>query len=156
MATVGKDLGLITAGTSNHFNSMTIMYGAVGMIWSKDVYFAFIKPERYTWDFIKNNDYFTVSYFPKEMSSIHKVFGYESGRNIDKIKKTGLTPVIIDQSISFEEAEEIYVCKKIYVKQMDRNEEPEDVIKKYNDPNDIIYGESHYMVIGEIVKHIVK
>ena len=76
MANVGKDLALISAGSSENFNAMTIMYGAVGMIWSKNAYFSFIKPERYTFDFIKANEYFTVSYFPKEFNKIHKIFGF--------------------------------------------------------------------------------
>lgn len=154
MANVGKELALLTAGTANNFNSLTIMYGAVGMIWSKNVYFAFIKPERYTWEFVKNNDYFTVAYFPKEYNGIHKIFGYKSGRDTDKVKEAGLTPEFLEHGISFNEASEIFVCKKIYMKQMDRNEEPADVVAMYNDPNNIIYGESHYMIIGEIVEHI--
>lgn len=156
MANVGKELALLTAGTRDNFNGLTIMYGAIGMIWSKNTYFAFIKPERYTWEFVKNNDYFTVSYFPQELNEIHKVFGYESGRDTDKVKKTGLTPEFLKQGISFKEASEIFVCKKIYMKQMDREEEPEDVIAMYNDPDNLIYGESHYMVIGEIIEHIIR
>ena len=47
MANVGKELGLLTAGTAGHFNSLTVMYGAEGMIWSKPAYFAFIKPSSF-------------------------------------------------------------------------------------------------------------
>lgn len=156
MANVGKELALLTAGNPEHFNALTIMYGAVGMIWSKDAYFAFIKPERYTWKFIKDSDYFTVSYFPKELNNIHSVFGYKSGRDLDKVKETGITPEFLENGITFKEASEVYVCKKIYMRQMDRNEEPADVRAMYNDPNNIIYGESHYAIIGEIVNHIVR
>ena len=35
MANVGKELGLLTAGTQDHFNSLTVMFGAEGMIWGK-------------------------------------------------------------------------------------------------------------------------
>lgn len=156
VANVGKELALLTAGTKEHFNSLTVMYGAVGMIWSKNAYFAFIKPERYTWEFVKDSDYFTVAYFPQELNGIHKVFGFKSGRDTDKVKETGLTPEFPEHGISFKEASEVYVCKKIYMKQMDRNEEPDDVVAMYNDPDNIIFGESHYMVIGEIVDHIIR
>lgn len=156
MANVGKELALITAGTADNFNAMTIMYGAIGMIWSKNAYFTFIKPERYTWQFIRDNDYFTVCYFPKNMDGIHKVFGYKSGRDTDKLKETGITPEVLEHGIGYKEACEIYVCKKIYMKQMDRTEEPADVKAMYDDPKNIIYGESHYAVIGEIVDHIVR
>ena len=156
LAKVGSELALISAGTPEKFNSMTIMFGAIGMIWSKKAYFAFIKPERYTFDFIKDSEYFTVSYFPKEFNKIHKIFGYKSGREIDKIQETGITPEFIDNGITFTEANEIYICKKIYFKQMDKDFEPEDVVAQYNDPKNIIFGECHYALIGEIEKHIVR
>lgn len=155
-AQVGKELGIFTAGTQDHFNGCTVMYGAHGMIWSKDAYFAFIKPERYTWQFVKESDYFTVSYFPKELNSIHKVYGFKSGRDIDKAKEAGITPEFLEHGIGYKEANEIFVCKIIYVDQMKRDKEPADVVAKYDDPKDIIYGESHYMIIGEVVDHIVR
>ena len=101
-------------------------------------------------------DYFTVSYFPKEFNKIHKIFGFKSGRDMDKIAATGITPEFIDNAITFKEANEFFLCKKIYFKQMDKNFEPADVVAKYSDPKDIIYGESHYALIGEIEKHIVR
>ncbi len=156
MANVGHELALITAGTPDNFNACTVMYGGIGMIWSKDTYFAFVKPERYTWEFVNSSDYFTVAYFPKEMNGIHKVYGYQSGRDVDKVKETGITPEILEHGIGYKEASEIYVCKKIYMKQMDRSLEPADVIAKYDNPDDLIYGECLYAVIGEIVDHIVR
>lgn len=146
----------MSAGTPENFNAMTIMYGAVGMIWSKSAYFAFVKPERYTFEFVQASDYFTVSFFPKEYNKIHKVFGFKSGREYDKIKATGLTPEFIENGITFKEANEIFICKKIYMKQMDKNFEPADVVAQYADPKNLIFGESHYAVIGEIENHIIR
>lgn len=156
MANVGRELSLITAGTPEHFNALTARYGAVGMIWMKDSYFAFIKPERYTWEFIRDNDYFTVSYFPKEMDGIHQVFGHKSGRDTDKVKETGITPEFLEHGVTFKEAYEVFVCKKMYMKQMDKEEMPEEALAKYADPTNLLYGEAHYLVIGEIVEHIVR
>ncbi len=156
MANVGKELGIFTAGTSAHYNGCTVMYGADGMIWGKDVYFAFIKPERYTWQFVKENGYFTVSYFPKERNDIHKIYGFKSGRDMNKEKAAGITAEVLTDydAITYWEANDIYVCKIIYVDQMKRDKEPADVVAQYNDPTNIIYGESHYMIIGEIVQRI--
>ncbi len=157
MAQVGKELGIFTAGNAEDHNGCTVMYGAEGMIWSKNAYFSFIKPERYTWEFVKNSDYFTVSYFPKEINNdVHKIYGYKSGKDMDKAKAAGITPEVLEHGIGYKEAKEIYVCKIIYVDQMKRELEPADVVAKYNNPNDIIYGESHYMIIGEIIDHIVR
>lgn len=156
MANVGHELALITAGSAEHFNACTVMYGAIGMIWSKNAYFAFVKPERHTWEFIKDSDYFTMAYFPKEFNGIHQIFGYRSGRDMDKVKETGITPEFLEHGIGYKEASEIYVCRKLYMKQMDRSLEPDDVIAMYDDPDNIIHGECHYAIIGEIVDHIVR
>ena len=156
MAVVGKDCALITAGTPERFNSLTVRYGAIGMIWKKDVYIAFIKPERYTWSFVRDNAYFTVSFFPKEYSRIHEVFGFRSGRDTDKVKLTGITPEFLENGITYREANEVYVCKKLYMRQMARSEEPEEILAMYDDPRHIIFGETHYAVIGEITEHIVR
>ena len=99
MADVGKDLALLTAGTREKFNSLTIMYGAKGMIWGKNAYFAFIKPERFTWEFINSNNYFTVSYFPPELDYIHKIFGFKSGRYADKAIEEVKEKLILDKEI---------------------------------------------------------
>lgn len=156
MAEVGRELSLITAGTPERFNSLTARYGAVGMIWMKDSYFAFIKPERYTWEFIRDQEYFTVSYFPKEYDGIHQVFGHQSGRDVDKAQLTGITPEFLPHGVTYREAYEVYVCRKMYMRQMDRALIPEDAIAKYEDPTNLLYGETHYVVIGEIVEHIVR
>ncbi|MBQ9896812.1 MAG: hypothetical protein IJQ63_09095 [Synergistaceae bacterium] len=155
MADVGKDLALLTAGTREKFNSLTIMYGAKGMIWGKNAYFAFIKPERFTWEFINSNNYFTVSYFPPELDYIHKIFGFKSGRYADKVKEAGLTPEFLTHGISFQEAREVFECRKIYMKQFDRSDIPSEILAKYDDPNDIIHGQCHYQIIGEIINHII-
>ncbi|MGI6211405.1 MAG: flavin reductase [Anaerovoracaceae bacterium] len=156
MAKVGKELGIFTAGTKEHHNGCTVMYGAEGMIWSKPVYFAFIKPERYTWEFVKESDYFTVSYFPDEWNGIHKVYGYQSGRDIDKAKEAGITTEFLEHGIGYKEAREIYICRILYIEQLKKELEPADVAAKYDDPNDMIYGECHYMIIGEITDHIIR
>lgn len=156
MAVVGKDCALITAGTPERFNSLTVRYGAIGMIWKKDVYIAFIKPERYTWSFVRDSAYFTVSFFPETYQSIHRVFGFRSGRDTDKVKLTGITPEFLEYGITYREANEIYVCRKLYMRQMDRNEEPAEILAMYDDPEHIIHGETHYAVIGEITEHIVR
>ena len=154
MANVGHELALLVAGTPEDFNACTVMYGGIGMIWSRDAYFAFVKPERLTFDYVRDSDYFTVCYFPKEYASIHKVFGYESGRDVDKVAKTGIMPEFLEHGVAFQEASEVYVCKKIYLHQMDRESDPDFAVAKYDDPSDLIFGECHYALIGEIVEHI--
>ena len=116
MAQVGLDKALLTAGTEEKFNAMTIKNAVSGWVWSKEAFIAFVKPERYTWEFVRDSDYFTVSYFPKELDRIHQVFSRKSGRDTDKVKETGLTPEFLEKGITYQEASEIFVCKKRYMK----------------------------------------
>lgn len=46
--TIGKEWMLVTAGSKEHFNTMTASWGCVGWLWNKPVAVIFIRPERYT------------------------------------------------------------------------------------------------------------
>ena len=48
---IGSDWGLVTAGDSESFNTMTISWGGLGVLWNKPVAFTFIRPQRYTFEF---------------------------------------------------------------------------------------------------------
>ena len=110
-----KDWAIVTAGTKDKFNSMTISWGSMGTIWNKKVITIYIRPERYTYEFIKNNDYFTVSFYDNKYKDKLLVFGTKSGKDIDKVKETNFTPKYLDNSITYEEAKETFVCKKYTV-----------------------------------------
>ena len=58
---IGKEWMLITAGTEEKCNTMTASWGGVGVIWGKDVVTAYIRPQRYTKEFVDANDT-SVSY----------------------------------------------------------------------------------------------
>ena len=53
--TIGKEWMLVTAGTPEKFNTMTASWGGTGWLWNKPVAFVFIRPERYTYEFIEKN-----------------------------------------------------------------------------------------------------
>ena len=81
-----QDWGLVTAGTKEKFNSMTISWGGMGTLWGKPVITIYIKPSRYTMKFLTKENRFTVSFFPKELKrKIHSVMGGQSGRDLDKV-----------------------------------------------------------------------
>ena len=54
--TVGKEWMLITAGTPENFNMMTASWGGFGWLWNKPVAFIFVRPERFTFPLIEQND----------------------------------------------------------------------------------------------------
>lgn len=136
--TISKEWMLVTAGTKDKFNTMTANWGGAGFLWNRPVAFIFIRPERYTFDFIEQNDYLTLSFLGEEHKEIHKICGSKSGRDMDKVKATGLSPLFTENgSITFEQARLTFECKKLYA----------DLIKPGNfidkSITDRWYGESH-------------
>lgn len=142
---ISEEWMLVAAGDKDKFNMMTASWGFAGEMWGNDCMAAVIRPQRYTMEFINNSDYFTLSFYG-DNKDIHKICGSKSGRDTDKVKLTGLTPVFGDNTVYFEEARLVIVCKKQYVQQMKEecftDKEP---LRWYN--NDL-----HYMVIGKIEK----
>ena len=87
---IGKEWMLVTAGDESSDNTMTASWGGIGFLWNKPVVYVFIRPERYTFEFIEKSEYFTLSFLGEENRAIHKICGSKSGREVDKVKETGL------------------------------------------------------------------
>ncbi len=149
---IGKDWMLVTAGNEKNFNTMTASWGGIGVLWNKNVSFTFIRPSRYTFEFIDNNDYYTLSFFGGKMKNELTFCGRNSGRDVDKIKETGLTPVFDENTPYFKQADLVLVCKKLYKQLMTKESFIDTSIadKVYPD------GEFHCAFIGEIVKVLKK
>lgn len=146
-----KKWALLTAGESDRFNTMTISWGGLGTIWGKPVATVYVRTSRYTHDFMDANEFFTVSFYQEEYRQILGVLGSKSGRDMDKMKESGLTPVQAGESMSFKEAEVTLVCRKLFKQQLDVANMPEDVAKAMYE------GQApHDMYIGEIVNIIRK
>ncbi len=149
---IGKDWALVTSGDADKFNTMTVSWGGVGIMWGKPVTYTFIRPQRYTFEFMENNGYFTMSFFDEEQRDALKFCGSKSGRDYDKVKETGLTPAFTEDGVPyFEEAKLVLVCKKLYSQFL--NEESvvdADSVNKWYD-NDY-----HKMYVSEIVKVLAK
>lgn len=140
---------LISAGDENGYNMMTASWGFAGEMWGNDSVIAMIRPQRYTMKFVEENDYFTLSFYG-DKKDIHKVCGSQSGRDVNKTELTGLTPVFSDDTVYFEEARLVLICKKQYL----------DTLKKEcfidNEPLKWYDNDFHNMVIGKIEKVLIK
>ncbi len=143
---------LITAGNEESYNTMTASWGALGELWNKDVCFIFIRPQRYTYEFTEREDYFTVSIFGEEHRKALAFCGRYSGRDVDKAKETGLTPVKTEESMGFEESEITLLCKKLYIQDID----PKGFIDEAIDKACYSAKDYHRMYVGEILKVYVK
>lgn len=146
---IGKEWMLVTAGSKDGFNTMTASWGGMGWLWNKPVAFVFIRPERYTYEFIEKSDDLTLSFLGTENKKIHAICGSKSGRNTDKVKETGLIPVFTEQgNVLFEQARLSLECTKLYVDGIN----PESFIDKslIDTWYDESHGGFHQMYIVEI------
>ena len=105
---------LVTAGNAEKFNTMTVSWGSMGTLWNKPVVTVYVKPVRYTSEFLKAQDRFTVSFYGPEHKKALSLLGSRSGRDGDKVAESGLTPKFLENSVTFEEASRTFVLKKIY------------------------------------------
>lgn len=150
---IGKDWMLITSGSLDKgYNTMTASWGGMGVLWNKPVSFIFIRPQRYTYEFVEKNDRYTVSFFDENYRSALTFCGKNSGRDYDKAKETGLTPVEAGESVSFKEARLILVCKKLYLQDLKPDGFLFNNLISDNYPNK----DFHRMYVGEIEKAFIK
>ncbi len=114
---------MLTAGefAPGKFNSMTISWGSVGQIWNKTFFQIVVRPSRYTRGFLESGDYFTLCVLPESRKPALSLLGSKSGRDGDKIKASGLTPIAssLVPTPGYAEAELIIECKKMYWQDID-------------------------------------
>lgn len=119
---------LLSAGTEASFNTMTVSWGGLGWLWRGPAAFAFVRKDRYTYKFVEENDSFTLSFFaPGDCRDQLKLLGSRSGRDMDKMNGSGLTPVWLGGQPAFAQAQCVLVCKKLYQSQFDYNQLPPQV-----------------------------
>lgn len=109
---------LLTAGSfeAGHYNCMTVGWGSLGIMWSLPFVQVVVRPVRYTYQFMEQYDTFTVCAFPEKYAPALDLLGNKSGRDGDKIREAGLTPIAssLVAAPGFSEASLILECRKIY------------------------------------------
>ena len=146
-----RQWALLTAGTAGSYNAMTISWGGLGTLWGRPAATVYVKPVRYTHDFMEKCDYFTLSFYSDEYRNALNIMGSESGRDGNKDQKAGLTPVMLEHGVTYEEADVTLVCRKMYHQDTVRENMPQNIV-------DRIYTteEPHTMYIGEVIEIIRK
>ena len=149
---IGKDWMLITAGTPGSYNTMTASWGGVGVLWNRNVCFIFVRPTRYTYEFLEKNDPFSLSFFTDEWKKALSFCGSKSGRDVDKARETGLRPFAgKNKTTGFEQARLVIECKKLYYHDFDPDRFLDPSIEENYSKNDY-----HRMYVGEILSVNVK
>lgn len=144
-----KSWALLTAGSMDEKNAMTISWGSMGTLWGKPIVTVYVKPVRYTHSFMEKSDVFTVSFFPEAYRKALTLLGTKSGRDGDKIGEAGLHPVKAGEGVGYEEAKLTLVCKKIYTLPFDRAAIPQEAIHAFYETE-----EPHTMFVGEVLQII--
>ena len=148
---IGDDWMLITAGTKDDFNTMTASWGTCGVLWNRPVAVCFIRPQRYTFQFMEKHDFYTLCFFSEEHREILQYCGSHSGRKVDKIARTGLKPLLTaNGNVYFEQARLMLECRKLYA---DRIDPDRFIIPEIRDS---VYPgrDYHKFYIGEIISCI--
>ena len=110
---IGEQWMLITAGTPEKCNTMTASWGGLGVIWNAPAATCYIRPQRYTKEFVDREDFFTLAFFGEESRKALQLCGSKSGRDIDKVKECGFTVKAAECGAPyFEQAQLVSLGKK--------------------------------------------
>ena len=112
---------LLTAGTPDDFNTMTIGWGMIGSFWTHSAVTVYVRESRYTKEFMDKYDSFSVCFFNRDAHEDLKYLGTTSGRDTDKLANTKLTPITIDNTVCFEESRLILTCTKVASTKIDND-----------------------------------
>lgn len=142
---------LVCAGNQEKFNMMTASWGGLGHLYNKPVTFCFINPTRHTYQLLEDNDTYTLCFFTEAYREALNYCGTHSGKNEDKVKGSGLTPMLTPSgSTAYSEAWMIIECKKLVAQSFS----PEII---FNPETKSKWGEArHKMFIGEILNVWIK
>ena len=146
---IGKEWMLISAGDESNFNTMTASWGAIGFYTNQPTVTIFVRPERYTYEFIENSDKFTLTFLGEGYRDELMTLGRKSGRDCDKIALSGLTTTFTENgNPTFKEGRIVLECRKIYGQMMaeDNFVDQENYEKWYGGE----HGGLHKMYIGVI------
>ena len=157
MTTIAKEWMLVTAGNeARGYNTMTASWGHLGSIWGHGgglpTATVYLRPQRYTKEFVDREELFTLSVFPEEYKKDLGYLGRVSGRDEDKVSRTRLTPVFDEDTTYFAQAKLVLVCRKLYRGPLTEDGFVEKAILDEHYPN----RDLHDFYIGEIIKVLVQ
>ena len=149
---------VLSVGDKNKYNSMLITWGSLGVAWKKAIFTVYVKPETYTHEFMEKYDIFTVSFIKGQIYNDFILYGTLSGREFDKEKVSGSHIKFLDDGgITFEEASEVFVCRKLVASHFNEDEVDKSIIDLYQSNLEVYKTtKPHSIYIGEIIGHYLK
>jgi len=149
---IGKEWMLITAGDETKWNTMTASWGGMGFMWNMPTALTVVRPQRYTFEFTEKFPKYTLCFFDEKYRKALSFCGSHSGRDFDKAKETGLTPVYGDGYTYFKEAKLVLICEKLYNQWFT----PESFVDRSIIDDVYPTGDFHKMYIGKITECLQK
>ena len=148
---------ILSVGNKNLYNSMTIEWGSLGVAFKKPIFTVYVKPDRYTYEVMEKSDIFTVNFIERKLMKKFAIYGTKSGKDINKEEEAGTHIKFMDKGITFDEAVEVYVCKKMAKSVIDEKS-MDPYIKELYRNNVKVYRTEvpHVLYIGEIIAHYVR
>ncbi len=146
---------LLSAEKDGKVNTMTVGWGALGVMWGKDVMITSVRPERYTYEFMENADTFSMALLPREDKKKVGYCGSVSGREVDKIAACGFDVLHDGDTPYFAQSRVVFICKKLAAPALQQSDFlGDDTIPErwYNEKS----GGYHTLFFGEIVKILIK
>lgn len=162
---------LVTCGaTPEEYNMLTIAW--TGTICTEPpMCYISVRKERHSYDIIKRTGEFIINLTTEEMARATDWCGVRSGRNEDKWKATGLTPmanphvsapIIAESPLSIccrvREVKELgshdmFIADVVGVEADDRYIDPETGKFSLDKANPIVYSHGEYYTLGNLIGH---
>lgn len=117
---IGKDWMLVAASKDGKTNAMTASWGGLGVMWGKNAAYIFIRPQRFTKEFIDGSDTLSLTFYDEKYRDTLSYMGRVSGRDEEKIAEAGLNTVVDADSNTpyFKEAKTVLICRKMYAQEL--------------------------------------
>lgn len=147
-----NEWALVTAGSKQKANTMTVSWGGFGVLWGKNVAFIFVRDSRYTKEFIDNGEFFSISFLGEEYKEALSYCGSHSGRDEDKIANAGLSLGYKHGIPYIDEGNLLLLCQNMSATKITEDSflSPEIKEKWYAD------GDMHTMYVAEIIEVLAR
>ncbi len=114
------DWFIVSAEKDGKINALTASWGGFGRVWNKNTVTLYIRPQRYTREFIDSQNQFTISFLKPGYKQALQYLGTHSGKEeADKINQSGLHDCFIGSIHTFQEASLVMSCKVLYRQTID-------------------------------------
>ena len=114
---IGREwLLLVTEGERP--NAMTASWGGFGMLWNRPVVLLWVRPERHSYGLLTQNERFSVCVLPERYREAYRICGSMSGRETDKIARSGLTVQRVNGVACIRESRAVLLCRRQYTQAM--------------------------------------